>query len=109
MRTPPVLRLIVLVVLGLGPVFLASLPLPASLDPPFDPKTAPFVTRSGSKLLLDGKEYRFLSVNIPNYHIVEDPAFEGDTPWHRVTAFEQADAARAVRLLGGERRAGDAV
>lgn len=73
----------------------------ADIDQPFDPKTASFVTREGHRLMLDGKEYRFLSVNIPNYHIVEDPAWEGGTPWHRVTAFEQRDAARAVRYLGG--------
>jgi hypothetical protein len=61
-----------------------------------------FVTRQGSRLLLDGQPFRFVSVNIPNYFIVEDPARAGTRAWHRVTAFEQRDAVRTVKRLGGQ-------
>lgn len=61
-----------------------------------------FVTRNGSSLLLDGKSYRFVSVNIPNYFILEDTGDVREPSWHRVTAFEQRDAARAVKRLGGQ-------
>lgn len=62
---------------------------------------SPFIRRDGSTLYEGNNEFRFLSVNIPNYHIVEDRAGSISPPWHRVTAFEQRDAARSVKRLGG--------
>ncbi len=36
-----------------------------------------FITRSGDKLMEGDKQYRFISFNIPNLHLVEDNmAFE---------------------------------
>lgn len=60
-----------------------------------------FVTREGSSLVLDGTPFRFLSVNIPNFHIVEDPMGPGQPAWHRVSAGEQEDALKAVEAFGG--------
>ena len=41
-----------------------------------------FITRSGDKLMEGDKEYRFISVNIPNLHLVEDNmAFEATNEW----------------------------
>src|SRR5512143_3293988 len=60
-----------------------------------------FITRQGSTLRDGAKNFRFISVNIPDYFIVEDKATSDSSPWHRVTAFEQRDAARAVKRLGG--------
>jgi len=60
-----------------------------------------FITRSGPTLRDGSKNFRFISVNIPDYFIVEDRATPGGPAWHRVTAFEQRDAARAVNRLGG--------
>jgi hypothetical protein len=48
------------------------------------------------------KPYRFVSVNIPNYFILEDRAGKHGKKWHRVTEFEQRDAARAVKRMGGQ-------
>jgi hypothetical protein len=61
-----------------------------------------FITRDGSTLRDGRQTFRFISVNIPNYFIVEDRATPGGAPWHRVTGFEQRDAARAVMRLGGQ-------
>ncbi len=61
-----------------------------------------FVTRSGSKLYDGSKEFRFVSVNIPNYFIVEDQAGNTGASWHRVTEFEQRDACEAVKRAGGQ-------
>ena len=61
-----------------------------------------FITRDGSSLYNGDKPFRFISVNIPNYFILEDRAGESGDKWHRVTAFEQRDAANAVKRLGGQ-------
>ena len=61
-----------------------------------------FITRDGATLRDGDKSYRFISVNIPNYFIVEDRATPEGAAWHRVTEFEQRDAARAVNRLGGQ-------
>ncbi len=61
-----------------------------------------FISRDGSNLLDGKKSFRFVSVNIPNYFILEDRAGTHGQKWHRVTAFEQRDAARAVKRLGGQ-------
>ena len=61
-----------------------------------------FISRDGSSLLDGKKPFRFVSVNIPNYFILEDRAGTHGGKWHRVTAFEQHDAASAVRRLGGQ-------
>jgi len=50
----------------------------------------------------DEREYRFVSVNIPNYFILEDRAATYGNKWHRVTEFEQKDACMAVKRLGGQ-------
>jgi len=80
--------------------FGEDLPLPPE-EKGFDPRTAPFVKKSGSVLVLEGKPFRFVSFNVPNYHVVEDPRPAGGPAWHRVSAWEQEDAARTVRLMGG--------
>ncbi len=61
-----------------------------------------FISRDGSTLLDGKKPFRFVSVNIPNYFILEDRAGIHGKKWHRVTAFEQRDAAKTVRRLGGQ-------
>lgn len=40
--------------------------------------------------------YRFLSFNIPNLHVLEDPY------WHRITRWEQEDLLDAVSEMGGQ-------
>jgi Cellulase (glycosyl hydrolase family 5) len=86
---------------------LAPVLVPAPTQPELN---TGFVTRQGNQLLENGKPFRFISVNVPNVHILEDPNWKqlqakpsGTTPefWHRVDAFEQEDAIRSVAQLGG--------
>jgi mannan endo-1,4-beta-mannosidase len=61
-----------------------------------------FITRSGDRLLEGGKEYRFISMNIPNLHLVEDNmAFEATNEWRFPDEFEINDALTSVNQLGG--------
>lgn len=61
-----------------------------------------FITRSGDKLMEGDKEYRFISVNIPNLHLVEDNmAFEATNEWRFPDEFEINDALSSVKQLGG--------
>jgi hypothetical protein len=71
---------------------------------------AGFVTREGNRLVVEGKPFRFISWNVPNLHIVEDPSWRQIPPdpgkrtpvfWHRVTAAEQEDAVQSVGQMGG--------
>lgn len=79
-------------------VFVVLLVFPANYAIGFEH----FISRDGSNLLDGKKPYRFVSVNIPNYFILEDRAGKHGKKWHRVTEFEQRDAARAVKRLGGQ-------
>jgi mannan endo-1,4-beta-mannosidase len=61
-----------------------------------------FITRSGDRLMEGTKEYRFISFNIPNLHLVEDNmAFEATSEWRFPEEFEIADALMSVRRMGG--------
>lgn len=69
-----------------------------------------FVTREGNHLLESGRPFRFISWNVPNLHVVEDPSWvqrplaaAGRVPvyWHRVTREEQEDAVQTVVQMGG--------
>src|SRR5215471_3844189 len=61
-----------------------------------------FITRSGDKLMEGDKEYRFISFNIPNLHLVEDNfAFEATNEWRLPDEFEIADALSSVKQMGG--------
>lgn len=61
-----------------------------------------FITRSGDKLMEGDKEYRFISFNIPNLHLVEDNmAFEATNEWRFPDEFEITDALTTVKQMGG--------
>jgi mannan endo-1,4-beta-mannosidase len=61
-----------------------------------------FITRSGDKLMEGDKEYRFISFNIPNLHLVEDNmAFEATNEWRFPDEFEITDALNTVKQMGG--------
>src|ERR1700750_2617993 len=61
-----------------------------------------FITRSGNKLIEGDKEYRFISFNIPNLHLVEDNmAFEARNEWRFPDEFEINDALSTIKALGG--------
>ena len=61
-----------------------------------------FITRSGDKLMEGKKEYRFISFNIPNLHLIEDNmAFEATNEWRFPDEFEITDALQTVKQMGG--------
>jgi hypothetical protein len=61
-----------------------------------------FITRSGDKLMDGPQEFRFISFNIPNLHLIEDHLpFEGPSAWRWPNEFEIADALTAVQQMGG--------
>ena len=60
------------------------------------------ITRSGNKLIEGDKEYRFISFNIPNLHLVEDNmAFTATNEWRFPDEFEITDALTTVKHMGG--------
>lgn len=61
-----------------------------------------FITRSGDKLMEGDKQYRFISFNIPNLHLVEDNmAFEATNEWRFPDEFEITDALNTIKQMGG--------
>ncbi len=65
-------------------------------------KLAGFVTRDGDKLLDAGREYRFISFNIPNLHYVEDDLrFDQVSAWRLPDAYEVHDALATIVETGG--------
>jgi hypothetical protein len=56
-----------------------------------------FITRKDDRLLEGNQPFRFISANIPNLHVNEDPIPE----WHRVDEWEVADAYQTIQALGG--------
>ncbi len=61
-----------------------------------------FITRSANKLVENEKEYRFISFNIPNLHLVEDNmAFTATNEWRFPDEFEITDALTTVKQMGG--------
>jgi hypothetical protein len=55
-----------------------------------------FITRDGDRLMDGDRELRFVSFNVPNLHMLEDP------DWHLPDPWEQADALCTVAQLGGQ-------
>jgi mannan endo-1,4-beta-mannosidase len=61
-----------------------------------------FVTRSGDRLMEGDREYRFVSFNVPNLHLVEDDMRLGAaSEWRFPDEFEITDALETVKQLGG--------
>lgn len=61
-----------------------------------------FITRQGDRLYEGDREFRFVSWNIPNLHLVEDDFAAGATsPWNWPNEYEIRDALEAVRQMGG--------
>jgi hypothetical protein len=77
-------------------MFLSSIAVTAQND------MKHFITRSGNKLMEGEKEYRFISFNIPNLHLVEDNMqFEATNEWRFPNEFEITDALMSVKQMGG--------
>ncbi len=83
------------VLLGL----LASLTFALEAD---DGAMSRFVVRKVDKLYVGDDEFRFISFNIPNLHLVEDNfSFLKPNPWRWPNEYEIADALESVRQMGG--------
>jgi mannan endo-1,4-beta-mannosidase len=62
-----------------------------------------FLTRRGDKLFDGDREYRFISVNIPNLMVIEDAyEFAKPNPWRWPNDYEIEDALESVRQMGGQ-------
>lgn len=59
------------------------------------PKEPVFITTKLDQLFLGDEPIRFVSFNVPNLLVVEDPF------WHRIDPWEQEDAIKSVALMGG--------
>lgn len=55
-----------------------------------------YITRVGDTLFEDQDKFRFISVNVPNLHVNEDPL----PHWHRVDEWEMKDAFKTLQQLG---------
>ncbi len=61
-----------------------------------------FVQRRGNQLVVGEDEFRFVSFNIPNLHLIEDNfSLENSSPWRWPNKFEITDALESVRQMGG--------
>ncbi len=64
---------------------------------------ADFITRDRNVLMEGKREFRFISMNIPNLHYIEDHLpFDESNPFRLPDAFEMTDALLAVRQMGGQ-------
>ncbi len=54
-----------------------------------------YITAIGDQLYLGEDVFRFVSFNVPNLLVLEDPY------WHMVDPWEQEDAIKSVQLMGG--------
>jgi hypothetical protein len=62
-----------------------------------------FVTAKADKLMDGDRELRFISVNIPNLHYLEDYLpFAGTNPWRLPDEYEIRDALTTVNQMGGK-------
>jgi len=55
-----------------------------------------FITRKGDQLFDGENLYKFVSWNVPNIHMIEDPS------WHLPDIYEQEDAFKAVDAMKGQ-------
>jgi mannan endo-1,4-beta-mannosidase len=62
-----------------------------------------FIRAEGDKLMDGDREYRFISFNIPNLHMIEDQMpFNEMNPWRLPDTFEFNDALETVAQMGGQ-------
>jgi mannan endo-1,4-beta-mannosidase len=62
-----------------------------------------FVTRQGDRLMDGDRQFRFISLNVPNLHYIEDNLGLTETnPWRISDDFEIRDALNAVKQMGGK-------
>ena len=62
-----------------------------------------FISAEGDKLMDGDKEYRFVSFNIPNLHMIEDQMpFDEIRAWRLPDTYELNDALESVARMGGK-------
>ncbi|NLA75703.1 MAG: cellulase family glycosylhydrolase [Deltaproteobacteria bacterium] len=62
-----------------------------------------FVRADGDRLMDGDREYRFISFNIPNLHMIEDQMpFNEMNPWRLPDTYELNDALMTVAQMGGQ-------
>jgi len=72
-------------------------------SPGLHPTPRNFITRRGDTLFDGGREFRFISFNIPNLMVIEDAyEFTRPNPWRWPDEFEIEDALESIRQMGGQ-------
>jgi len=62
-----------------------------------------FISTEGYSLMDGSKEFRFISMNIPNLNYIEDElSFDSKNPYRYPTEFEIRDAFETVKQMGGK-------
>jgi mannan endo-1,4-beta-mannosidase len=62
-----------------------------------------FVTRQGDRLMDGERTFRFISLNVPNLHYIEDNLGLTETnPWRISSDFEISDALNTIKQMGGK-------
>jgi len=90
----------VLLVLSMIFILTALVQAPASVPPAQAFEDS--VTRQGDRLMEGGKEFRFVSFNVPNPHYIEDNLpFEETNPWRIPDEFEIGDSLASVKQAVG--------
>ncbi len=80
-------------------VLFAGLILPGSTEAKF----RHFIRAEGDKLMEGNREYRFISFNIPNLHMIEDQMpFDEINAWRLPDTYELNDALGSVAQMGGQ-------
>ncbi|HPD28654.1 MAG TPA: hypothetical protein PLL20_01570 [Phycisphaerae bacterium] len=88
-----------LLAMAAGLCLAGCTPLPASKAPSMND----FVRREGDRLMDGSNEFRFISVNIPNLHYVEDDMrFSRSMPFRLPNDYEINDALETVGQMGGQ-------
>ncbi len=84
-------------------LFAAIVILPALMLPAYAQSALPnFITRSGDRLMDGATEFRFISFNVPNLHMVEDNlTFSETNPWRLPDEFEIRDTFDTINQTGG--------
>jgi mannan endo-1,4-beta-mannosidase len=83
-------------------IFLAVFFLVEEISPAAAAEIEHFITRRADKLFAGDHEFRFVSFNIPNLHLVEDDLSPGrETAWGWPNEFEITDALDSVDQMGG--------
>ncbi len=87
---------------ALSAIYLGTVACPSFALEADSKSMSQFVVRKVDKLYLGEDEFRFISFNLPNLHLVEDNfSFLKPNPWRWPNKYEIDDALESIRQMGG--------